>query len=364
MRRTRSHARQVLCSFFLTSIVILAGCQSAAGGETPAPATPTVVPATSTPLPAPTATPAPQYPTQSGIPYAGDGHRKQQLDVYVPEGVDGPVATLLVIHGLDIDIDASIITNKPRNANHELAQHFAEQGYAVVLADYRYPSEPWEQYMAQDAFCALAWVHANAETYGFDPRRIAVFGEHFGAFVAAKLGTVDDPAPFLEACPNQLQESNRISGVVTYAGTFFTPEDTFVVPSIVIQFERAYQLISDVPYKEMLGMMEALYDIPAQEWRSGEALDERSQSVASLLPLYWANDGDPPFVLIRGQKDPQFAAVGAQRYSDEFASAMQAVGVDAEVVLLPDTGYFALNSLDERTKVYEAIQASLSDLFG
>jgi acetyl esterase/lipase len=45
----------------------------------------------------------------------------------------------------------------------------------------------------QDAFCALAWIHANAATYGFDTEHIAAIGESAGGYLVAMLGTVEIP---------------------------------------------------------------------------------------------------------------------------------------------------------------------------
>jgi acetyl esterase/lipase len=338
-------------------IGVLVGCQPSGAVEmatsTPVPPTltPTVVPPTATP------TSESGYPTHSGVPYADDGHRRHLLDVYLPQGTAATLPTLFVLHGLREDGDGYHPVS--RNARDALVRHFVEQGYAVVLADYRYPSEPWEQHMAQDAFCSLAWVHANAETYGFDPQRIVVFGDHFGAMLAAKLGTVDDPVPFLEECPHRLPESDWIKGVATYGGLFFSPEGTLTMGFHVLHFARSYQINSEIPHKEMTEVFETLRDVPPSEWQSSGELEERAKRVAGLMPLYWADGTEPPFLLIHGAKDEWVYPL----HSEEFAAGLRATGAEAEVLVLPDAGHSGLASKEQSEGIYRAVETFLAELF-
>ena len=77
----------------------------------------------------------------------------------------------------------------------------------------------------QDGFCALAWAHANANTYGFDAQQIVPVGGSMWGGNAALLGLVDDPAPFLEECPNTLPETGRVRAVIALAGVFDYSEE-------------------------------------------------------------------------------------------------------------------------------------------
>jgi acetyl esterase len=82
------------------------------------------------------------------------------------------------------------------------ARHFAHQGYAAVSINYHDIKLFNHPLPVQDAFCALAWIHAQADTCGFDPRRIVVLGHSAGGTLTAMLGTVDDPDLFTQACPD------------------------------------------------------------------------------------------------------------------------------------------------------------------
>jgi len=344
--------------WLLASLVTLSGCRPGEWAESP---TSTSVAATRTPVPAPpTATPTSEsaFPTHSDIPYIDDGDRKHKLDIYLPQEVEGLLPTLFVIRGLEAD-HRGALRNASKNTHDALARHFARRGYAVVLIDYRYPGQPWGQEMTQDTFCSLAWVHTNAERYGLDPQRIVAFGDQFGAMLAAKLGTVDDPDPFLEGCPHQLPESGWVTGIVTYGGLFFTPEATLSVGLYVMQFIGSYQLQSELPYKEMTAVLETLRDVPPREWQSSSELEEETRKVAALTPLYWADDGDPRFLLIHGAEDTWIFPA----HSEEFAAGLQAVGAEAELLLVPGAGGASLKIEEESATIYEAMEAFLINLF-
>jgi acetyl esterase/lipase len=293
-----------------------------------------------------------------------DGNRKHQLDVYLPPSGDGPFPTLFVIHGLSHGETGFGTASK--EIHRHLAATFAERGYAVVSIDYQWPSEPFQQQMTRDAFCALAWVHANAEAYGFDTQRIAILGEDWGAATAAKLGAVDDPGPFLEGCPHPAPKSGWVDGIVTYSGHFETPEADLGFSMYLALFARAHGTQSKVGYKELERIFETLGDLSPQAWREGEGLDEAASEIAQLLPLYWIDGSEPPFLLVDGQYDLGIlhnTGVEHPAESEAFAAELQAAGVDAKLLQLADIRWTSLRTEEPPEHVLQAIEAFLDELF-
>ena len=91
------------------------------------------------------------------------------LDVHLPEAADGPLPTLLLLHGTgwgDHYYGNKAIFDA-------MATYFSERGYATVSPNWLLGTFPPDRSMFSNAFCALAWIHSNAGTYGFDPGRIA-----------------------------------------------------------------------------------------------------------------------------------------------------------------------------------------------
>jgi len=244
----------------------------------------------------------------------------QYVDVRLPEAADAPFPTLLLLHGANVD----------KNSLSSLAGYFTARGYAAVLANWLYGWPP-DQSELSNAFCALAWLYANAEEYGFDPERVAVFGHSAGGLAAALLGAVDDSTEFMQDCPHLLPETGRTRVVITYGGVFGAKEG--------IIFEL---MMRRLPSDERDGIQETLMDTPYQSWREISGLSERGTEILHLLPLYWVDGSEPPFLLIHGEFDVDAPVPEA------FADQLQAAGVDARVVMISDARHsavFSINSL-------------------
>ena len=275
--------------------------------ETPEP-TPTQIPvevlASETPEPTPT-----QIPVEvlTSLPYAEVSPR-QILDVYLPATGDGPYPTFLAIHGGGFHARSKAIYQR-------IGQHYAQQGYALVSINYRLT--PSDSYPAQveDSFCALAWLHAHHEEYGFDPNRVVLTGGSAGGYLAAMLGTVDDPNIYMKDCPYEYPSGEAVQAVVIYYGFYdFTNIDDYPVSEV----------------SSLTRFWGAKYeDIPT------EKLEEMS-------PIKHIDGSEPPFIILHGTADRDIPSVMSER----FAEALEQAGVDVELVLLPDVGHaFELNPL-------------------
>ena len=106
----------------------------------------------------------------TNVSYARPGEPRQVLDVYLPSGAPAPYATLFIVHGGGF-FDGEKADLAP------LARRFAQRGYAAVLVEYRLAPEHVYPSQVQDAFCALSWLYANAQPYGFDPDQVVAVGE-------------------------------------------------------------------------------------------------------------------------------------------------------------------------------------------
>ncbi len=255
------------------------------------------------------------------IPYVLDGNANQDLRVYVPEDIEESLPTFFMIHG-----GAFRFANK--TLYDTLARHLVERGYAVISINYRllprftYPTQ------VQDAFCALAWTHANADTYGFDPERIIAFGDSAGATLAAMLGTVDDTSLYMEGCTHRLPETDLIQGVIAFYGVF------------------------DLSYNpgEFFSYL-------------GKEFSEAPDLWAEASPIHWIDGSEPPFLLIHGTKDTMVPV----SQSKNFAAALKKAKMDVELVLIPEVDHLFIThnqlSSSENVQSLEAMDTFLSKLF-
>jgi acetyl esterase/lipase/sugar lactone lactonase YvrE len=268
------------------------------------------------PSPSPTPT-AGSFVTTRDVAYIEDGQRHHQLDVYLPEDGEGPFPTLLVMHGGGRD---------KRDLAH-WARHFAGQGYAVISINYRdvnlfdYPAP------VRDAFCALAWTHANAEAYGLDATRIVALGHSAGGTLAAMLGTVDDPDLFTAECPHELPKADWLQGAIPFTGIF--------------DYAGAVQ---SSPERR-----------PRTERYLGSRLDQDPETWAEASAATWVDGSEPPFLLIHGTRD-NIIQTGQ---SVEFAEILKQAGVDAELLLIPDADHGAIVHTEQSFDAVEDFLASL-----
>jgi acetyl esterase/lipase len=261
----------------------------------------------------------------SDIPYA-DIDPRQKLDIYLPTGGDGPFPTLLAFHEGNFNGG----TNNGSKADlRNQARYFVEQGYAVVTTNHRFTPQYVYPAQVQDAFCALAWVHANADTYHFDAGRIVALGLVSGGNLAAMLGVVNDPTPYMEGCPHALPEENWIQGVATFTGLFDFANDVYGRYA-----EREH-------YVTYLG---------------GE-LDETPEIWHEASPINWVDGNDAPFVLIHGSGADERIDSGE---SARFRNALKEAGVEVRLSVV-DQSHVAFRESVASYRAVEALFARISE---
>lgn len=243
--------------------------------------------------------------------YVPDGDPIQKLSLYLPNEGQRKELILLLPGGQYFP---------------ELVDYFVELGYPVISFNTRDDSYLIE---IQDGFCALAWVHANADTYGLDARQIVPVGGSMWGGNAALLGLVEEPALFLEECPNTLPENRRVRAVITLAGVF------------------DYSEVQDF----FAGFIHNISDF------MGGTPDEVPENWAAASAITWVQGAAPPFLLVHGTADTNVAP----GQSEKFASALEEAGTSVELVLLPGVNH-STSVTDER--VFESMQSFLEELEG
>jgi dipeptidyl aminopeptidase/acylaminoacyl peptidase len=278
--------------------------------QIPATTTPTPLPTTTpTLLPAPTSTPTTKpYELITNLSYAAVDDPVRSLSIYVPTGTRQSL-TLLVPGG---------------EYYPGMLRYFAELGYAVIAFNTR--GDTYQEEI-QDGFCALAWAHANADTYGFDAAGIVPVGGSMWGGNAALLGLVDDPTPFLEECSLTLPETDRVRAVITLAGVFDYSEEADFFDGFI---------------ESIRGFMGGTPEQAPENWAAASAIT-------------WVQGEEPPFLLVHGEADTNVAP----HQSEKFAAALEEAGADVELVLLPGINHYT--SVTDR-KVFEAMASYLARL--
>lgn len=124
----------------------------------------------------------PLDPTHAAERYCDEPRRgvAPLVDVYLPEGAEGPHPSVLLVHG-----GGFLIGHRAMKPVSFLAGELCRAGFAVASVDYRLIFRGGRLDAAvADIATAAAWWRAEHERFGVDPQRIAVAGLSAGATLA------------------------------------------------------------------------------------------------------------------------------------------------------------------------------------
>ena len=186
-----------------------------------------------------------------------------------------------------------------------------EHGFIVVTSDYRYSTEAIFPAQINDVKAALRWIHANAVDQGLDPDRVAILGPSSGGHLAALAGTSGGvtslDGDLRDWTPTERELSTSVQAVVD----FFGPTD--------LRVYREQHRANGLGNNKRLWFLDLLV---------GGPVAERPDLVQMLNPIRYIDAGDPPFLIIAGDRDP----VVPIQQSEMLDDALRRVGVDVTFI--------------------------------
>ena len=236
---------------------------------------------------------APRIPTQDGLVYGHASGETLTMDYYAPRG-QGMHPVAIVIHGGGYQRGDS-----KSGSEAYCADFLAPAGYAVFSINYRLaPKYPYPA-MVYDVERAIRYLRHNAMQWNLDPNRIALVGGSAGGFLSNMVGLLNvagDPG----AADLVERESARVQAVLT----LFAQSSFATVP-----------LNADV---------HALLDDLIGKKGEAAALKEAS-------PIAYVQKGDPPFLLIQGDKDEYIPFTE----DTNLQAALTQAGVRCDIIRIP-----------------------------
>jgi acetyl esterase/lipase len=251
----------------------------------------------------------------------GVGQRLElALDLLVPQTEDAkPLVVYLSGGGFVIS---------PKEGAAERRRYVAEAGYAVASVRYRTVMDgaTYADGVA-DVKSAILFLRARAAHYGIDARRVAVWGESAGGYLAATTGATNGIARF-EAADNPGQSSS-VQAVVD----LFGPSDLL---NIAADFDAAARRAHAAP------------GIPASAYvfgpgAGGRALADDPAAVALADPATYVRPGTPPFLLMHGSLDTMVSPSQTLLLHE----ALRAQGVESTRYVLTGAGHGDLGFLGD-----------------
>ena len=185
---------------------------------------------------------------------------------------------------LIVFVQGSAWTTPDREFQIPQLSEFARAGYVVATIEHRsalnghaFPA------FLQDVKCAIRFLRANADKYGIDTERVAIWGTSSGANAALLVGLTGDAPEY--KTEEYAEYSDRVNAVVECFG----PTD---LPAMSSMGEEEEPAISDIAY-----IMNGL---------CGGNLEKLLEVMMAMSPVNYVVKGKevPAFLLLHGDQDP------------------------------------------------------------
>ncbi len=238
------------------------------------------------------------------LAYCSPGGDPLAMDLTEPAaGAARPAPAVFYIHGGEGLLGDRVLAGPEAPYLARLRDDLVRRGFVVGSIDYRLaPRYPFVD-QVEDAKCAVRFLRANARTLGIDSRRIGVYGDSEGGYLAAMLGVMGSTAGF--DVGQYLDQSSRVQAVVDMWG-----------PSDLTDFSGSPSWVSAM----------------GQGIAGGTTSIERGRAAS---PLYHVAPGDPPFLIIHGTDDWFIAP----HHSQNLAQRLRAAAVPATLVMVQHGGH-------------------------
>lgn len=213
---------------------------------------------------------------------------RQKLDVYVPTKVPANGKVIIFFYG-------GSWRNGDKSNYRYAGQGLTEQGYIVVLPNYRLHPQVVFPAFVQDGAAAVRWTRDHIAEYGGDTNQIYLMGHSAGAHLVTML-TFDER--FLQAVglgPKTIRATVAMSG----------PYDFPLVPENCSVFGLTTNIASQRPEHK---------------------------------PITFVDGNEPPILLLHGKRDWIVPPWNAEQLANRIRSA----GGDVELTIYPGRGHAEL----------------------
>jgi acetyl esterase/lipase len=258
------------------------------------------------------------------IHYADDTLKKHQLDIYLPAENKLAYPLIIWVHGgawmsNDKHADMSYMVNTIRN--------LINSGFALASIDYRWSTTAPFPAQIQDCNAAIDFLAQNAAQYNIDDGHVVLMGFSAGGHLAslAALSENDNVRDFYY---KGKKPTFKISGVIDFYG----PADLLTLKG------------NDNPDpKNPINLL------------LGGSVASNPKLAKKASPITYVDLGDPPFLIIQGEKDQ---SVNPEQ-ATELAAALKHMRIKNKVIIVPGAPHFG--PMFDSESNWEAIKAFLDD---
>ena len=260
---------------------------------------------------------ASEYRITPNVTYKVANNVEQKLDVYSRRGNTSPNPTVIYIHG------GGWVGGSKESSALSLAPYL-EMGFSAVNVEYRLGRVSRAPAAVEDCRCALRWVIAHAEEYGFDPERLIVTGNSAGGHLSLTTGILPESAGLDYECPGR--DELKVAAIVNYYGITDVNDLMAGKPN-----EKSYTV----------------------SWLGGQP--DRDAIAKRVSPIHYVRRGLPPILTIHGDADPTVP----YQHAVNLHKALDSVGVGNQLLTIPGGKHGGFNK-DEASKIDSTIRAFLA----
>jgi acetyl esterase/lipase len=254
------------------------------------------------------------------LPFADYAGRELCLDLYLPENVEPPLPTVMLI-----PVGGWRNSQRP-----EARPWLTKYGFAVAAIDCRVHPEVTAPATVFDCKAGIRWLRAKGTEYGVDPSRIGTWGGSAGGHLSALMAVTGDVAA-LEGNGGHAGVSTVIQAACDRCGP--TDLERMADP----QLAAANPVLREV----------------TDNFVGGPVADHRD--IARLVsPLHYVSADCPPILILHGDQDPTVPLAE----STIFHQALTVAGVDSTLHVLPGEGHGWEESLT-RDRIVEFFRRTL-----
>ncbi|MCD7929711.1 MAG: alpha/beta hydrolase [Clostridiales bacterium] len=137
----------------------------------------------------------------------------QVMDIYLPENATGSDPVIVLVHG-----GGFMFGDQTMDIIQPVIEAGVANGYVVASVDYRKSSEASFPAALSDVKAAVRYLRANAETYGIDADKVAIWGESAGAYLSLMTALTPEVEDLNGDVTDNLEQSSAVTALVDFYG--------------------------------------------------------------------------------------------------------------------------------------------------
>jgi len=266
---------------------------------------------------------------ETDIVYGRGGAEDLKLDLTRPRQGEGPFPAIVFVHG------GGWVGGSKEDFRAFMVP-FTQKGIVCISVNYRLAPKSVFPAQIEDVKCGVRWLHANAEKYHVDPKRIVAFGGSAGAHLVALLGTTNG-TKLWDGSGGNAGQSSTISAMVCMSGPY---DLSLAYRDSVHQNKQEGGAVR--------GMLEAFL---------GGNPEKRESPYRDASPMTYASKQTVPALLTHGTADPLVPI----EQTEVFTAKLKSVGVEVEFMRIEGAGHadFGPKPEEQLNKVIAFVQKQL-----